>query len=314
MLRKVIRSVSRGRERERSPSPEFVCCDARVKETSYRTQSGDRVTQMKDTFDPYGRSPSSPSSQEVPIYLDTGLEALSLETLIKPTLNRMRVTLSEREKLLPPMPDLPAHSRRGSLTVPAPAHVLPHPPISRDLVVLKRATPDIVVTPPAEKSSSSGSSSNEHNPFELEFGSIAPLEVTPLPARPPLRRKAVSYRTQRELPLRVQAVRRSHQEQYARQILERSQLNREGMVRRASETAVPLRPKPTPVQTADNNRSQSVSHQMSALHQQPRSRSASRTGSRQRHERLPSGPHRMRSQETEDFYLMAALSSWDFKP
>lgn len=311
MLRKMVRSVSRGRERP--PSPEFNSKDAKQHDARYRAESGDRASGVRDTTRARPGSPAG-STQVVPFYLDTGLEALSLEPLIRPTLERMRPTLAHAERLLPPLPDLPAHSRRGSLTVPKQAYVPPLMAIERDTVVLKTyAPPDIVVTPPApDKSSSSKSSqSSEHNPFELEFGSAPDLPITPLPKRPPLQRKAVSYRTQRELPLRVQAVRRSHQEMYARQILAQSPLTRQGAIRRASETAVPQRPRPQPLQSADTNRSRSLANVHAP---EPRSRSASRSGSRARHERLPSGPHRARAHEAEDFYLKAAFADWSFNP
>lgn len=313
MLRKMVRSVSRGRDRP--PSPEFVSKDARLHETRHRSQSGDRTSHVRDTHRALpGESPTTPGgSAVVPFYLDTGLEALSLETLIKPTLERMRPTVQHAERLLPPLPELPAHSRRGSLTVPPPAHVPPAMAIERDAVILRSYTPTIVVTPPvpSESSSSESNKSVELNPFELEFGEPKPLEVTPLPKRPPLQRKAVSYRTQRELPLRVQAVRRSHQEMYARQILAQSPLTRQGAIRRASETAVPQRPRPQPLQSADANRSRSLANVHAP---EPRSRSASRSGSRARHERMPSGPHRARAHEAEDFYLKAAFADWSFNP
>lgn len=136
------------------------------------------------------------------------VEALMLEPIIAPTLRRMMPTVATREALAAP-PD----RRRPPMHIDMPPRAwLPPSAEPGDLVLLSQPVPGITITP-AER---------RINPFdELAKQKAKPQpEVVQVPRRPPLRRQAVSYRTQRDLPLRVQAVRRAHQEQFARRLTE----------------------------------------------------------------------------------------------
>lgn len=317
MLKNLVRNLSR--ERVRPPSPEFASSDARAHDRevrAMRSDSGDRATLVRDNL--YTHLINSPPDDVV--YLDTGLEALSLESIISPSLQRMRPTLKLEEGLLPPLP-----GRGRSIARPEQAHTRPSEPVAKDVVFLRRPTPNIVVTPAPDKTSPD----KQADPFDLEFrDTLAPL-VTPMPKRPVLQRKAASYRTQRELPLRVQAVRRSHQEQFAQKLLASSEVRRQEFIdqgashRRASEAdlarppAPSQRPKLDPLQRS--GRSQSSAPNTRGADVQVRSRSSSREPSYRRHERLPSGPSRGRSKNTPrspapetDFYLQAAMEAWTF--
>lgn len=200
MLRKLSRKISRRREQ----SPEFACHTAREVE---KRAAEARLSFEKGDEEGFNRDR----------YANGPLEALMLEPIIAPTLVRQRPRAAAPEAMVVP-------SRRGSaasidLIVPPPALLADYvnPNSARSgVVLLQQPIPGITVTPDAEC----------EDPFE-SLASLPPRphqpqrEEAPKPGRPILRRNAISARTQRDLPLRIQAVRRAHQEDFARKLDER---------------------------------------------------------------------------------------------
>lgn len=186
MLRKLSQKI-----RRRRPSDEFVSVDAAAHERQ-AAQRQAKAQPARRSWEP---------DDEVDFYTNSRLEALSLEPIIAPTLKRMAPTIAAHEALQPP-------PRRPNIKLEMPPRAwLPPSPDAPDVVLLSAPIPGITVTPAQPMS----------DPFEQLRQRPVP-EVTARPKRPPLRRKAVSYRTQRDLPLRVQAVRRAHQEQFSRRL------------------------------------------------------------------------------------------------
>lgn len=196
MLRKLSRKISHRLDGRREPSPEFVSCDAKRVEAAHK-QEADKKPRASWEHGDEGRFNAHRS-----------LEALALEPIIAPTLKRMGPTVAAREALLPP-PGRPAGP--APIARPKPARLpLPVIPSGHDVLILSRPVPGITQTPNTEAA----------DPFE-GLDDVHELPIASFPERPVLRRKAVSYRTHRDLPLRVQAVRRAHQEEFSRRLAER---------------------------------------------------------------------------------------------
>jgi hypothetical protein len=164
--------------------------------------------------------------------------------------------------------------------------------------------PGITITPIKE----------EPDPFE-SLHEVNEIQVTSFPPRPILRRQAVSYRTHRDLPLRVQAIRRAHQEEFSRKLADRAPIH--GPVRRGSapvQSVLPPRaPRPNERQTRQNVRPPQPmspdsllrrSRSEAQLYQVPqRSHSHSRSP-------IPDVPPRAPDADIRDFYIEAAEELW----
>lgn len=291
MLRKLSRKLSR------KQSDEFVSVDAARLER-------EEAQRRKDKSKPKAILPQRRSwkqGDEQDFVAHRSVEALMLEPIIAPTLRRMVPTVAPREALTP------RPTRRPDMQIEMPPRVF-LPPCAEpgDLVLLSTPIPGLTVTPAEPRA----------NPFDqLPAARAAPqpapsatAEVAQVPRRPPLRRKAVSYRTQRDLPLRVQAVRRAHQEQFARRLADAGPLM--APVRRKSDVAVsglparapgpsrypevaPLRPPQPLLPEHSVRRARSEAH----LGQSPK-RSPSSSGA-------PVSP-----QQERDFYIEAAEALW----
>lgn len=291
MLRKLSRKLSHRPERPANPrqaSPEFVSIDAKRIEAQHQT-----ATRPRKSWE---------EGDESSFYTNRGLEALSLEPIIAPTLTRMAPTVAAREALVPPplrRPE-PAHvARQKPPRIPLP--VRPH---QTDVVILSKPVPGITITPIKE----------EPDPFE-NLDTLNELQVTSFPVRPILRRQAVSYRTHRDLPLRVQAIRRAHQEEFSRKLADRAPLH--GPVRRGSAPThsqlPPRAPGPLEKQVRQNVRPpQPMSpdgalrraRSEAQLHQVPqRSHSRSRSP-------IPDVPPVSPDAAGRDFYIEAAEELW----
>lgn len=291
MLRKLSRKLSQRPERPANPrqtSPEFVSIDAKRIEAQHKTATTPRR--------------SWEAGDESSFYTNRGLEALSLEPIIAPTLTRMAPTIAAREALVPPplrRPE-PAHvARQKPPRIPLP--VRPH---ETDVVILSRPVPGITITPIKE----------EPDPFEA-LSEVNELQVTSFPVRPILRRQAVSYRTHRDLPLRVQAIRRAHQEEFSRKLADRAPI--QTLVRRGSAPAPshlpPRAPGPNDRQARLNVQPPKPMSPDSALrrarseaqlYQVPqRSHSHSRSP-------IPDVPPRPPDADIRDFYIEAAEELW----
>lgn len=141
-----------------------------------------------------------------PAYRAGLLEALCLEPLVAPTLVRMQPTLVSRESILTG----PARDR--SVSLPEAMHrVLDRRPSRAleqgtphfELGMLPHHIEGLLTTPTEEKA----------NPFDAVDD--ANLPIIPIPRRLMLHRNGISLRGRREVPLRVQAIRRAHQEAFA---------------------------------------------------------------------------------------------------
>lgn len=291
MLRKLSRKLSHRPERPANPrqaSPEFVSIDAKRIEAQHQTATTPRR--------------SWEEGDESSFYANRGLEALSLEPIIAPTLVRMAPTIAAREALVPPplrRPE-PAHvARQKPPRIPLP--VRPHP---TDVVILSKPVPGITITPIKE----------EPDPFE-KLDTVNEIQVTSFPVRPILRRQAVSYRTHRDLPLRVQAIRRAHQEEFSRKLADRAPLI--SAERRGSapvQSQLPqrapgpherqARPNVRPPQPMSPDGMLRRSRSEAQLFQVPqRSHSHSRSP-------IPDVPPRAPDAEVRDFYIEAAEELW----
>lgn len=192
----MLRKLSSKIRRKRDPD-EFVCVTAAKieREQNTRDLEAARVRPARASWE-YGDEDS--------FYTNRALEALTLEPIIAPTLRRMGPTVAPREALQPPR-------TKTEMRIEMPPRAWTPPQAqSSDLVLLSEPIPGVTITPAA---------AHRANPFDAP-PKAAPVEVTQLPRHEPLRRKAVSYRTQRDLPLRVQAVRRAHQEQFTRRMVD----------------------------------------------------------------------------------------------
>lgn len=215
MLRNLSRKLSR-REPKRADSPDFACHTARTVERD----AGARTSFEADDEIQFSTDR----------YAGGQLEALALESIIAPTLVRQRPRMAPMEAMVQP-------SRRGSqasLVLAQPPHALVPMhmgpgQVRSDVVLLQQPIPGITITP----------TEDHGNPFDSLPPSPTPLAMSQRPrtGRPILRRNAISVRTQRDLPLRIQAVRRAHQEEFTRQLDERppilADVPRQGGLRRA---------------------------------------------------------------------------------
>jgi hypothetical protein len=305
MLRKLSRRLTGQRRQDVEDEQEFRSAEA-VAHDKRRAAAlaKDPRTEAKDTATLPRRSWDA--GDEDVFYTNRALEALTLENIIAPTLVRMAPTMASREAITPPpsrIKPLPPLSGLKSLPLP------PRP----DVLVLSEGVPGITMTPCVERP----------NPFE-QLETINELQVTPMPARPPLRRQAVSYRTHRDLPLRVQAVRRAHQEEFSRQLAHRPNLSR-APSRRGSDpaptqlteraarpgiethpTASTYRPPQplTPPQALKRSNSEAELHQLT---QRPHART--RTKSRSRSP-IPDVPPKRAGDDAIDYYLESAQPLW----
>ncbi|RYF06259.1 MAG: hypothetical protein EOO40_09340, partial [Deltaproteobacteria bacterium] len=226
MIRKLSRKLSQTRVRD-DEADDFASRDARAHDQLRRNGTRQTATRVQQDRPPLFAQYSFEGPADFNVHVGRTVDALQLETMIAPTLQRMRPFVSPVEALLPEPPP-----RRGSVPAVLLSDTpLTRPPVAhtaiarmdRDAVVLARPIPGITITPVDEA------------PDPMEALDV----VTPLPsrqrpaARPLLRRNALSYRDQRDIPLRVQAVRRAHQEEYARQISQRPLLAQ--VPRRGSE-------------------------------------------------------------------------------
>lgn len=283
MLRKLSKRIRNKRDSD------FISVDAAIVE---RDEMQRRAKASKAKTD----RPSWDAGDEGLFYTNSRLEALSLEPIIAPTLRRMAPTIMPREALgRVPHPDM-------SLSMPPRAWV-PPAAIESDLVLLSSPAPQIVVTPAEE----------EVNPFDMvDLDKVPepakqpepPKEVTEVPRRPPLRRKAVSYRTQRDLPLRVQAVRRAHQEQFSRRMAELDPVFTHARRGSAPPGSIlpPRAPAPTPYPEIDYLRPQ---RPHLPEHSVRRAASEAHLGQapKRSHSHASAAPRR-------DYYIEAASESW----
>lgn len=342
--------------REVSPktSPEFKSADAvrhdRARASASRESHSHgmagpsyahQTSLGNDAMAPSLRPFSFESRSDDAFYMGSALEALALETIIQPTLGRMRERTAHAADLAFPEPPTRAEVRAW---IQAPPQV--HSPnarqgrfaVERDTVLVRSPIPGITVTPPAQdaKEAEDSPRARERNVFEQEFGEPQALvkahkkkdpfhleeelqdkvlDITPLPRRPLLRRNALSYRTQRELPLRVQATRRAHQAAFAATLNQRSHYNF-AVERRGSLPDIAIRARQEPSSRPTLRRQHSSSLGADAFNERPRV-TLPQPGPRPTAP-LPDLPRtasrgRPRTQE-RDHYLEAAMASWEFNP
>lgn len=191
MLRKLSHRITRAVRGEAfEQEPDFACVDARRLEAQASATKPRRSWELGD---------------ENSFYVNRQLEALHLEPIIAPTLKRMGPTVAAREALAPPP---------GHLDLYTPLPDMPFAHLKQPLAA--RQTDEVILSHPVPGISEQASGKTA-NPYD-GLDTINELQVTSYPVRPILRRQAVSYRTHRDLPLRVQAVRRAHQEEFSRKL------------------------------------------------------------------------------------------------
>ena len=151
------------------------------------------------------------------------MEALNLEPLVAPFLGPMRDMTITREGALHKTKKRPEQTMGAYVReemARRPSAMLMQATSMLGVALLPVGKP---VTTPTEEIA---------NPFD---GPSNPFLITPIPKRPGLRRNALSARGRRDLPLRVQALRRSHQQAFAEAIAQRIQEEAESWSRRPSE-------------------------------------------------------------------------------
>lgn len=162
----------------------------------------------------------------------SGIEALNLEPIVAPFLGRMRPTMVTREQAVAARP------RRGTAGARMMEDLSRRPSAALEqaflspgnAAMLSHAVP--LSTPQDERS----------NPFDDPEQND--LVITPLPRRPGLGRRSVSARGRRDMPLRIQAIRRSHQQAFAEALMRRIEAD---MVREEEEAqAAEQAPAPDP--------------------------------------------------------------------
>ena len=140
-------------------------------------------------------------------YQGTTLEALDLDPLVAPTLTPMRPMTVSREAAMhwggrQPGQSMGDHVRSEMGRRPS------------AMLELATQTMGVALLPMPMESPKD----EVDNPFD---GEANPFRVTALPKRPEVARRAVSARTRRDMPLRVQALRRSHQQAFAQSLMQR---------------------------------------------------------------------------------------------
>lgn len=154
---------------------------------------------------------------------DLGLEALSLESITAPFLRQMRPLMAPREVLMGEMPRRPGQSKADRVRQELdrrPSEALEAMLQNADMGLLKY--PVALSTPDDEWS----------NPFDDP--ELNAMIITHIPRRPELKRRPVSARGRRDMPLRVQAMRRNHQYAFAKAIQERIEEEAASWSRRTS--------------------------------------------------------------------------------
>jgi hypothetical protein len=245
MFRTLSRSLSRVTSRKSSSDDEFVSCDAAQVERQAKEAAAQR---SKKRDEQYKKPPSDfdgyLTGDEESFYRGSTLEALCLEPIMQATCHP--VAFGVPGVYLPPSSQIDGSTRTQTFLQAPQRAAQVRETLKREPVLLRREPPDIVVTPTEERT----------DPLEvLDQLSPLPSRVT-RPQRPPMRRNAISYRDDRELPLRVQAIRRSHQEIMARELSARPLL--QGVTRRASEPFAKGR-NPEQVPASESSRERSMS-------------------------------------------------------
>lgn len=158
-------------------------------------------------------------------YVNSTMEALSLEPVVAPSLAPMRPLV------ISPEAAMHRGRRRPNITMGEhmrqemdrrPSALLVQASRAMGMALLPNAVP---VDSPKEEIG---------NPFD---GEANPFVITSIPRRPEIRRNAVSARTRRDMPLRVQALRRSHQQAFAEAIAARVAQEQAAWSRRASDAS-----------------------------------------------------------------------------
>lgn len=171
-----------------------------------------------DDHDPFARD----------VYLGSTIEALHLEPVVAPFLQPMRPTVITREAAMQygaraPGQSLGQHVRQEMAR--RPSALLELATCSTGIAIMPASLP--FESPKLEMP----------NPFDSETN---PMYITPIPRRPELRRNAVSARTRRDMPLRIQALRRSHQQAFAEALAARIEEENAAWSRRTSAEEAPV--------------------------------------------------------------------------
>lgn len=182
MLHKISFGLLRGRDRQRAQS-----------EAPLRPSSPLDF----DDRDPFARQ----------FYQGSTLEALDLDPLVAPTLTPMRPMTVSVEAAM--------HwgQRRAGQSLGDHVRTEMNRRPSAMLELASRSMGVALLPMPMESPKE-----EVGNPFD---GEANPFRVTEIPRRPEMRRHALSARTRRDMPLRVQALRRSHQQAFAESLAQR---------------------------------------------------------------------------------------------
>lgn len=156
-------------------------------------------------------------------YVNSTMEALSLEPVVAPSLAPMRPLVISPEGAMHrgrKRPNLSMGDHMREEMDRRPSALLVQASRAMGMALLPTAVP---VDSPKEEIG---------NPFDSEAN---PFVITSIPRRPEIRRNAVSARTRRDMPLRVQALRRSHQQAFAEAIAARVLSDQAAWARRTSD-------------------------------------------------------------------------------